>query len=46
MWMGTLVEVGLGKNGVKYDMEIKGVSMETTSDRREWKKKACCGDPT
>jgi hypothetical protein len=31
---------------VKYDMKIKGVSMEMTSDRREWKKKTCCADPT
>jgi hypothetical protein len=27
-------------------MRIKGVSMEMTSDRREWKKKTCCADPT
>jgi hypothetical protein len=26
-------------------MRIKGVSMEMTSDRREWKKKTCCADP-
>jgi hypothetical protein len=26
---------------VKDDMRIKGVSMEMTSDRREWKKKTC-----
>jgi hypothetical protein len=31
---------------VKNDMKIKGVSMEMTSDRREWKKKTCCADPT
>jgi hypothetical protein len=31
---------------VKEDMRIKGVSMEMTSDRREWKKKTCCADPT
>jgi hypothetical protein len=31
---------------VKDDMRIKGVSMEMTSDRREWKKKTCCADPT
>jgi hypothetical protein len=30
---------------VKDDMTIKGVSMEMTSDRREWKKKTCCADP-
>jgi hypothetical protein len=30
---------------VKDDMKIKGVSMEMT-DRREWKKKTCCADPT
>jgi hypothetical protein len=30
---------------VKNDMRIKGVSMEMTSDRREWKK-TCCADPT
>jgi hypothetical protein len=28
------------------DMRIKRVSMEMTSDRRGWKKKACCADPT
>jgi hypothetical protein len=26
---------------VKDDMRIKGVSMDMTSDRREWKKKTC-----
>jgi hypothetical protein len=31
---------------VKDDMRIKGVSMEMTSDRREWKKKTCSADPT
>jgi hypothetical protein len=31
---------------VKDDMRIKGVSMEMTSDRREWKKKTYCADPT
>jgi hypothetical protein len=31
---------------VKDDMKIKGVSKEMTSDRREWKKKICCADPT
>jgi hypothetical protein len=31
---------------VKDDMRIKGVSMEMTSDRREWMKKTCCADPT
>jgi hypothetical protein len=31
---------------VKYDMRIKGVNMEMTSDRREWRKKTCCADPT
>jgi hypothetical protein len=30
----------------KDDMEIKGVSMEMTRDRREWKKKTCCAGPT
>jgi hypothetical protein len=30
---------------VKDDMRIKGGSM-MTSDRREWKKKTCCADPT
>jgi hypothetical protein len=47
--MGTLVELGLGKDVmdcVKDDMKIKGGSMEMTSDRREWKKKTCCDDPT
>jgi hypothetical protein len=42
MLMGTLVAVDLRKHGsncVKGDMRIKGVSMEMTSDRREWKKK-------
>jgi ABC-type transporter MlaC component len=48
---GTLVEVDVRKDQceekdyVKNDMKIKGVSMEM-SDRREWKKKACCADPT
>jgi hypothetical protein len=28
------------------DMRIKGVSMEITSDRTEWKKKICCADLT
>jgi hypothetical protein len=31
---------------VKDDMKIKGVSMEMTSDRREWNKKTRCADPT
>jgi hypothetical protein len=32
---------------VKNDMKIKGVSMEMTSDTKEWKKKICCAaDPT
>jgi hypothetical protein len=31
---------------VNDDMRIKGVSMEMTSDRRKWKKKTCCADPT
>jgi hypothetical protein len=30
----------------KDDVRIKGVRMEMTSDRREWKKKTCCADPT
>jgi hypothetical protein len=33
-WMGC----------VKDDMRIKGVSMEMTSDRTEWKKKTFCAD--
>jgi hypothetical protein len=33
-------------NCVKDDMRIKRVSMEMTSDRREWKKKTCCADLT
>jgi hypothetical protein len=33
-------------DGVKDDMRIKGMSMYVTSDRREWKKKTCCADPT
>jgi hypothetical protein len=28
------------------DMRIKGVGMEMTSDRREWKRKTCFADPT
>jgi hypothetical protein len=31
---------------VKDDMKIKYMGMELTSDKREWKKKACCADPT
>jgi hypothetical protein len=31
---------------VKEDIRIKGVSTEMTTDRREWKKKTCCADPT
>jgi hypothetical protein len=31
---------------VKDEMKIKGVSMEMTSDRREWKKKTYCADST
>jgi hypothetical protein len=38
--MGILVEVDCLKD------DIKGVSMEITSGRREWKKKTCCADPT
>jgi hypothetical protein len=30
---------------VNDDMRRKGVSMEMTSDRREWKKKTCCANP-
>jgi hypothetical protein len=32
-------------DNMKDDMRIKGVSMEMTSDRREWKK-TCRADPT
>jgi hypothetical protein len=48
MYIGTLEEVDLRKDGwtVKDDMRIKGMSMEMTNDRREWKKKICCADPT
>jgi hypothetical protein len=28
------------------DGHSKGVSMDMTSDRSEWKKKICCADPT
>jgi hypothetical protein len=42
--MSTLVEVNLRKE-VKYFIRIKGVSMEMTSDRREWKKKTSSADP-
>jgi hypothetical protein len=31
---------------VQDDMSIKGVGMEMTSDRKEWKKKTCCADST
>jgi hypothetical protein len=41
--MGTLVQVDLRKDE---EMRIKGVSMEMTSDRREWKKKTYYADPT
>jgi hypothetical protein len=34
------------KDCVKDDMNKKGVGMEMTSDRKEWKKKTCCADPT
>jgi hypothetical protein len=30
---------------VKYDMRIKRVSIEMTSDRSEWKKKTCVPTP-
>jgi hypothetical protein len=30
---------------VKDDMKIKEMSMEMTSDSREWKKKTCCAYP-
>jgi hypothetical protein len=30
---------------VKHDIKIKGLNMEMTIDRREWKKKTCCADP-
>jgi hypothetical protein len=30
---------------VKHDMRIKGMSMEKTSNRRQWKKKTCSADP-
>jgi hypothetical protein len=44
--MGTLEEVDLRKAGwTKDNMRIKRVSVEMTSDRREWKKKTCCADP-
>jgi hypothetical protein len=29
---------------VKDGVRIKGVTMEMTSDRKEWKKKTCCAD--
>jgi hypothetical protein len=31
---------------MKDDMRINGVSMDMTSDRREWKKKTCSAEPT
>jgi hypothetical protein len=31
---------------VKDAVRIKELGMEMTSDRREWKKKTCCADPT
>jgi hypothetical protein len=31
---------------MKNDMRINGVSMELTSDRREWMKKTCCAAST
>jgi hypothetical protein len=31
---------------VEDDMGIKEVSMEMRNDRKEWKKKTCCTDPT
>jgi hypothetical protein len=47
MWMGTLAEVALRKiDGWKNNMRIKGVSIEMTSNIREWKKKTCCAHPT
>jgi hypothetical protein len=33
-------------DSVKHDMRIKRVSIEMTSDRREWKNKTYCADPT
>jgi hypothetical protein len=30
---------------VKDNLKLKGVSMEMTSDRREWRKKTSCADP-
>jgi hypothetical protein len=38
-------KVHLKMNCVKDDMRIKGMNMDMTSDRREWKKKTCA-DPT
>jgi hypothetical protein len=32
-------------DSVKDDMKMKGVRIEMTSDRRQWKKKTCCADP-
>jgi hypothetical protein len=31
---------------VKDDMNMKGVSVEMTSDRGKWKRNTCCADPT
>jgi hypothetical protein len=31
---------------MKDDIRIEAESMEMTNDRREWKKKTCCADPT
>jgi hypothetical protein len=33
-------------DSVKDYIRIKRVSMDMTSDRREWKKKKCCVNPT
>jgi hypothetical protein len=33
-------------NCVKDDMRIKRMSTDMTSDKREWKKKTSCADPT
>lgn len=31
---------------VRDDMSKKGVTLEMRADRREWKRRTCCADPT
>jgi hypothetical protein len=46
--MGTLLKVDRRKDGwtMGLDESINDMRIKGVSDKREWKKKTCCADPT